>query len=76
MRSQIQSVKFSDTPISGIPHYHHCHQLLFVTRGHATILLNSKEFLLSSGEILLLSRFEQHSIQDASPYPQHFICML
>lgn len=76
MKSRIQSVKFSDTPISGIPHYHNCHQLLFVSRGYATILLNCKEFLLSSGEILLLSRFEQHSIQDTSPDYQRFILKL
>lgn len=73
MKSLIQSVKFSDTAISGIPHYHNCHQLLFVSRGRATVLLNSKEFTLSSGEILILSRFEQHSIRDASPDYQRFI---
>lgn len=73
MQSLIQSVQFSNTPISSMPHYHDCHQLLFVTKGHAVILLNNRKFLLSSGEILILSRFEQHSIQAATPDYERFI---
>ncbi len=73
MQSFIQSVQFSSTPINGSPHYHDCHQLLFVTKGQADILLNNRKFLLSSGEILILSRFEQHSIRSATPDYERFI---
>ena len=76
MKSLIQSVRFSDTAISDIPHYHDCRRLLFVTKGQATILLNSRSLRLFSGEILILSRFEQHSIQAATPDYARFVLKL
>ena len=73
MKNTIHSIKYSSGKISCSAHYHNCHQILFVTQGNATVVLNDKERPLTSGKILILNRFEQHSIKSPSENYERFI---
>lgn len=44
-----------------------------MTQGNATVVLNDKERPLTSGKILILNRFEQHSIKSPSENYERFI---
>ena len=68
MKNTIHSIKYSSGKISCSAHYHNCHQILFVT-----VVLNDKERPLTSGKILILNRFEQHSIKSPSENYERFI---
>lgn len=48
-------------------HYHDCHQLLFITEGQAEITVADKKYLAKAGHIVIISRFEEHSIRIMSP---------
>lgn len=55
-------------------HSHDCHQILFVTDGTALLSLNGTERTITSGDVIAVSRFEEHSVskQSARLYKIHF----
>lgn len=60
---KVQSVKFSTNPVGVNKHNHDTHQILFVTDGKVAVNLDGKEEYLCAGQMLILSRFEEHSIR-------------
>lgn len=63
MRSIILSADYSDTRNHMAAHYHDCHQLLYITNGQIRIQVSGREYPAGPGTIVLISRFEEHSIQ-------------
>lgn len=59
----IRSAKFSVSVSSKAPHYHDCHQLLYLTEGCAEITINGKTYDVHPGTLILISRLEMHSIR-------------
>lgn len=66
MENLLHSFYFADTNKPALTHYHDCHQILFVTSGTSRLRLNGREQTIHAGNILLISRFEEHSIFGAS----------
>lgn len=48
------------------PHFHHLHEILFVTEGTAEFNVNGKRYLLEKGSLLFISNLEPHSIYSKS----------
>ncbi len=61
------SVNYSELPVGLTSHFHDCHQLIYVIEGTITASINGTEYTATSGSLLILSRFEQHSIRVLSP---------
>lgn len=61
----IQSAYYSKGQIKRNMHFHDCHQIIFVSDGEADVILNGKSEKLFKGNMLVLSRFEQHEIKNA-----------
>lgn len=73
MNSAIRSAVFYNSAAKRPHHYHDCHQILFVTRGSALVLVNGEESLLAAGSILITSRFESHSVGEMSDDYERFV---
>lgn len=59
----VQSVKYFTGQVNLQKHYHDFHQILFVKSGKISVTIDKEEEILSSGSLLILSRFEEHSIK-------------
>ena len=44
-------------------HHHDCHQLLYVVRGALDVTVEQEHYAMRDGSLLILSRFENHSIR-------------
>lgn len=66
MKSVIHSVHYSSSPVKSNVHHHDCHQILYVVSGWATAVIDGKERKIEKGNLLILSRFEEHYVKKAS----------
>ena len=73
MENLLHSLYFADTNKPALPHYHDCHQILFVTSGTSHLRLNGHEQTIHAGNILIISRFEEHYIFGASTDYKRYI---
>jgi len=62
MASIVLSAEYCDQPLSKSPHYHDCHQIIYVTGGSATIRIDQNTFTATPGTFVLFSRFENHAV--------------
>lgn len=63
----ILSVQYSDGPLNLARHYHDAHQVLCVTEGAIAVTVGNQDYTVTAGSMLILSRFEEHSIRVLSP---------
>ncbi len=63
MSESVLSLKYTDTVSHFSRHYHDCHQLLFITGGSAQIIVGAKNYMAKSGTLIIISRYENHSVQ-------------
>ena len=66
MEKLVLSADYSDSVSLKPLHYHDCHQILFVTSGNARIVINGNAMEAKRGDLFLISRFEQHSVEKQS----------
>ncbi len=66
MSTFLISAKFSNKPIKTKPHTHDVHQIILVTKGSATLYVNSKSYKLYPGSLALISRLENHFVVQSS----------
>lgn len=62
MASAILKAKYYDTVAKKSRHYHHCHQILFITKGTAEIGINDTLYKAERGSLIIFSKFEQHLV--------------
>ena len=63
MSSILAAKYYTSNSLSGkSPHYHDCHQLLYIAEGSVEVLIDGKRYLAESGAIIIISRLEMHSI--------------
>ena len=67
MDSIVLSAAFASLSSHKSRHLHDSHQLLDVTGGQAQITVSEKTYAATPGTLILISRFETHSVQNASP---------
>lgn len=64
---RILSVSYSENPVRLGSHYHDAHQLLYVVDGMVEVTIDGECHLAEAGSLVILSRFEEHSIRVLSP---------
>ncbi len=72
----ILSVKYADGHLNLGSHYHDAHQILFVASGEIAVSVGARTYTVVSGEILVLSRFEEHSIRVLSEEYRRYTVLL
>ncbi len=63
MQPLVISAVYSDTLHSKSTHYHDRHQILYVQSGEIALHISGKHYIATSGSVVIISRFEQHSIE-------------
>lgn len=63
----ISSVKYYTAKGVSHKHFHDSHQLLYVKQGLATIRINDRESRIKEGELVIIGRFEKHSVTPETP---------
>lgn len=63
MSSFIKSAFYSNDIMKHSSHYHDCHQIIYIKTGCIEIAINGKSHSAYSGDIIIISRFENHSIK-------------
>jgi len=76
MQSIVRSAYFSDDSQKRTIHYHDCHQIIFITQGQIQLTVNHQEQTVSEGNLILLSRYENHSVQILSKEYKRYILRL
>lgn len=64
---RVLSVTYSENPVRLASHYHDAHQLLFVVEGKAEVSIDGEPHQVEAGELVILSRFEEHSLRVLTP---------
>ena len=64
---RVLSVAYSENPVRLASHYHDAHQLLFVAEGAAEVSIDGEPHRVEAGELMILSRFEEHSLRVLTP---------
>lgn len=73
MQSMVQSVYHSSHSLNKHPHFHDCHQIIFVVRGEVDFYVNNKKLFAKAGDIALFSRYENHSVSVCSDEYERFV---
>ena len=69
----IQSVYHSAYPINIRPHFHDCHQIIFVVKGEVNFCVNNKRLRATAGDVVIFSRYENHSVLGCSDEYERFV---
>ena len=68
----IQSIRYSQSIDHLSSHFHDCHQLLYIEEGQIRITIGEEHYTAVSGDLIIISRFEGHSIQiESSVYKRY-----
>ncbi len=73
MQSIVQSVYHSSHPLNKHPHFHDCHQIIFIVKGEVDFCVNSKRLHATAGDIAVFSRYENHSVLECSDEYERFV---
>ena len=76
MQSVIQTVYHSAETLSKQPHFHDCHQIIFIVKGTVDFCVNGKTLSANAGDIAIFSRYENHSVADCSDEYERFVLHL
>lgn len=55
--------KYSDNITDIHNHYHDCHELIYIKKGTVTLKVSSKCYSACGGTMIIINRFEEHSIE-------------
>ena len=73
MQRMVQSVCHSSHPLNKHPHFHDCHQILFIVKGTVDFCVNGKMLRAVAGDIAIFSRYENHSVSGCSDEYERFV---
>ena len=73
MRSVIQTVYHSAETLSKHPHFHNCHQIIFIVKGTVVFCVNDKMLRATAGDVAIFSRYENHSVVECSDEYERFV---
>lgn len=66
MDSYIKSAFYSEDIKKQSSHYHDCHQIIYIKEGSVELDINGNTKTAYDGDIIIISRFENHSIKSLS----------
>ena len=70
------SITYSQNPTGTPSHYHEGHEILFVTVGQIRVTVEGQEYIAGPGDLVLLSRFEEHAMQVLTPQYRRYALQL
>lgn len=73
MQSIVQSVYHTSESLHIRPHFHDCHQIIFVVKGTADFCINDKLLRANAGDVAIFSRYENHSVRRCSEDYARFV---
>ena len=73
MQGIMQTAYFSSDITKTSTHHHDCHQLLFIVEGEVEINVNGNKYTADSGNIIIFSRYENHSVKIISQKYKRYI---
>ena len=73
MQSMVHSVYHSSRPLNKRPHFHDCHQIIFIVKGTADFCVNDRHLSANAGDIAIFSRYENHSVAECSDEYERFV---
>ena len=73
MQAVVQTVYHSVETLSKHPHFHDCHQIIFVVKGTADFCVNDKLLRAKAGDVAIFSRYENHSVVEYSDEYERFV---
>ena len=73
MQAVVQTVYHSAETLSKHPHFHDCHQIIFIVKGRADFCVNDKMLRATAGDIAIFSRYENHSVVECSREYERFV---
>lgn len=76
MGSLIQAVYHSAQILEKRPHFHDCHQIILVVRGSVKFCINGSYIQAVQGDIVIFSRFENHSVDNCSDGYERYVLQL
>ena len=73
MQAIVQTIYHSAETLSKHPHFHDCHQIIFIVKGRVDFCVNDKLFRATAGDIAIFSRYENHSVSGCSDEYERFV---
>lgn len=73
MQSTVKTVYHSSHPLNKHPHFHDCHQIIFIVKGTVEFCVNGKMLRAGAGDIAIFSRYENHSVSGCSDEYERFV---
>ena len=73
MSSYIKSAIYSEEMKKQSSHYHDCHQIIYIKEGKTELDINGKKETAQGGDIIIINRFENHSIKILSDVYKRFV---
>lgn len=73
MQNTVQTVYYSQEPILKKPHFHDCHQVILILKGQVQVCVNEASYTAGRGDVILFSRYENHSIVVQSEAYERFV---
>lgn len=73
MDSFVKSAIYSEDIKKQSSHYHDCHQIIYIKEGIVDVEINGKIKKAHNGDIVIISRFENHSIKILSDKYKRFV---
>ena len=73
MGSVIQNAYHSGEKLSKRPHFHDCHQIIFIVKGTVVFCVNDKMLHAAAGDAAIFSRYENHSVVECSEEYERFV---
>ena len=72
----IEEAYYSQSGNKKSVHYHDCHQIILICRGRVSVSVNNKSFEAGSRNLLVFSRYENHSIEPLSAEYERYVLRL
>ncbi len=76
MENLLQKAYFSHEIVEKSAHYHDCHQIIFITDGAVELCVNRANKRVETGNVMVFSRFENHSTKVLSERYSRFVLHL
>ena len=73
MENLVRAAYFSKEPFKSSTHYHDCHEIIFIVKGEVELTVNGAKHIAKGNDIILFSRFENHSLNVLSKEYDRFV---
>lgn len=76
MENIVQTIYHSSEMLLNNPHFHDCHQIVFILKGRVDFCISGKTLPAETGHIAIFSRYENHSFRILSEAYERYILQI